>query len=245
MKYPSAAGILLLLGALTFPAFAELPLLEFVAKARNPNQGSTYAKLTGTLQHRRSNRDAVSMPIYFGVILQPERITGQLILNNTEAYLIGQKRSVNSGTLQRMQGSAATDHLGEAGVRASDLTMGFLFWPLVRELPRQSMSGGMIPCRIVQFRSPDRKELVHVWLSAEHIFPLKAEFFRPGEEKPFRTLETGGYTKRNDLYYVSKIRIEGPGWRTRIDFDTGLAELGVFDTKKPQNIIRALPAKAK
>ena len=208
---------------------------QFMNRARNPNSIATWAKLDGTLQHRRRGGNAVTMPIYFGTIIQPERMTAQLILDDDEAYIIGQTRD-GLGASVIPQGKS-TAKLDNAGINASDLTLGFLYYPLVRELERETVSG-MVPCRVMLLEARDKSESVKVWISAEHGFPLKAEFYRPGEEKPVRTLETGGFTRRNDLYYVRTIRAEGPGWRTRIEFDADRAELGPFDPAKPAQIIR-------
>jgi hypothetical protein len=86
---------------------------------------------------------------------------------------------------------------------------------------------------------------VQIWISADHYFPLKAQFTRKGEKAPYRTLECNGFTKRNDLYYARYITVEGPGWRTRVAFDPDTAELGFFDPQKPVNIMRELPAAKK
>ena len=55
---------------------------EFLALARRPNPVDTFAMLSGTLQHRREGSSAESMPIYFGIIIQKERSTGQLIFGD-------------------------------------------------------------------------------------------------------------------------------------------------------------------
>ena len=91
----------------------------------------------------------------------------------------------------------------------------------------------------MRLSSPDKKETVRVFLSKTHYFPLRAEFIRAGEKDPWRTLETGGFTERNGLYYVRSLRIEGPGWRTRIEFDE--AELGFYKPEAaPKDLIRRL-----
>jgi len=43
-------------------------------------------------------------------------------------------------------------------------------------------------------------------------------------------------TKKNDLYYVRRIQLEGPGWTTRIDFDADRADIGLLGNP-PQNVI--------
>ncbi len=223
-----------------------LPLAEFVGRARNPNAAATYAALSGQIQHQRRGQPLKTVPIYFAVILQPERMTGQIILDGKEGYLIGQRRNgvsdSDSGTsVVAMPGNPeGSDELGWMGVRASDLTLSFLYYPVLRELGEENVS--ILPCRVVLFEAPDKSELVKVYISRDHGFPLKAEFFRPEEleKEPFRTLETSGFTKKNELYFVKTIKVSGPGWRTRVEFDTVDALIGLFNPASPPRIIRAL-----
>ena len=211
---------------------------EFLALARRSNPVDTFAMLAGTLQHRREGSSPESMPIYFGIIIQKERSTGQLIFGDKEGYFLGQARAKGGSSVIPMQKSSAL--IDRTGVRASDLTLDFLFYDLLREDEEETV-GGFVPCRVMVLRSQDKKETVRVFLSKTHYFPLRAEFFKPGEKSPWRTLETGGFTQKNDLYYIRRLRVEGPGWRTRIEFNE--AELGFYNPKAaPKNLIRKLPS---
>ena len=203
--------------------------------ARRKNQFPTYAKLYGVLQHRRRNAPVLSMPVYFGVILHPDRTVGQLVLDNKEGYMLGQ--AVNSGltSVTPMPGKKS-DKLGYVGLRASDLTLSFLFCQPEKEFANENV-GGVVPCRVILLDDPAHKEKIKVWIAREHCFPMQAEFFRYGEKESYRVLEASGFTKKNDLYYVRKLRIEGPGWRTKIDFDADSAEIGKVDSAKPPKII--------
>ncbi|MDR0932208.1 MAG: outer membrane lipoprotein-sorting protein [Victivallales bacterium] len=207
----------------------ELPLEEFMQRVRAPHLTSTYAALEGTIQHRRTNEEPRSESIYFAVILQPERMTGQIIVGGKEGYLIGQTR--NSGNSETsvvpMRGSREGTNplLGYMGVRPSDLTMSFIFYPIVKELPSGTVKG--IPCRVVLLEAPDKSEFVQVYIAKSHYFPLKAVFLKPGETTPYRTLEVNAFKQKNDLYYTEEISLYGPGWRTRINFDKS-ANVGVF-----------------
>ena len=192
-----------------FSAFGEkLSSEAFLARARRPNPVDTYAMLSGRLQHRRGGKSPESMTIYFGVIIQKERSTGQLILDGKEGYLLGQAKKKDGSSVIPMQKTSAL--LDRCGVRGSDLTLDFLYYDFLSEDPGETL-GGFVSCRVLRLQSPDKKETVRVFLSESHYFPLRAEFFRPGENKPWRILETGGFTKQNDLYYIRRLRIEGPG----------------------------------
>ena len=208
----------------------------FLTRARNPNQASTYAMLDGTLQHRRRDGERVSVPLYFGLIITPERTFGQILVDGRESYILGQSRDARQEGTSVMH-SPDCVLLDKVGVRASDLTMSFLYYDLVRELPETTLSA-VVRCRVLLLKSTDGKELVKVYLEKEHAFPLKAEFFRPGADEPFRSVETGGFTEKNGLYYAGSLRIEGPGWRTRIEFDRTKAQLGFLDKNAPPRVVR-------
>lgn len=227
-----------LLAATVLPlcgAEKELSMQEFMQLARRKNQFATYAKLNGVLQHRRRGQGVVSMPVYFGVILHPDRTVGQLVLDRSEGYMLGQ--AVNSGltSVTPMPGKKS-DKLGYVGLRASDLTLSFLFCKPEKEFASENV-GGVVPCRVILLDDPKHKEKIKVWIAREHCFPLQAEFFRYGEKESYRVLEASGFTKKNELYYVRKLRIEGPGWRTKIDFDADSAEIGKVDFSAPPKII--------
>jgi len=214
----------------------ELSSRAFLDRARNPNQADTFAMLGGTLQHRRASLPVEKMSIYFAVIIQKSRSTGQLIFDGREGYLLGQAKTRTGSSVIPMQKSTAL--IDRTGVRASDLTLDFLYYDFEKEEEERKL-GGFVPCRVMKLCSPDKKETVRVFLSKSHYFPLRAEFFRSGEKEPWRILETGGFTQRNGLYYVRRLRIEGPGWRTRIEFDQ--AELGFYKPESaPKDLIRKL-----
>ncbi|MCI5779051.1 MAG: hypothetical protein MR051_04450 [Lentisphaeria bacterium] len=224
------------------PANAELPMRDFLLRSRRSNPIATYARLDGSLQHRRRGRDGiVEMPIYFGVILHPDRTVGQLILDGNEAYLLGQGKGVGVTSISRMSGGAPGDKLGYVGVRAGDLMLSFLFCQPLRELEGETLRG-IVPCRVFELDDPSNKETVKVWISREHAFPLRAEFTRYGENTPFRELEAGALTKKNDLYYIRQIRLSGPGWSTRIDFDADRAEIAPLPASGSARIFRKLPS---
>ena len=213
--------------------------LDFVKQVRSL-RGSTYAQLYGTVQHRRSGKNAVAMPIYLGLIIQPERTTGQLILDDREGYLLGQGRSASASSVIPMQKS--TELLDNAGVMASDLTLSFLFDNVSGEAENATVSG-LVPCRVILFTNAKSKEVSRVYISKQYFFPLKAEFFKPGEDKPWRTLEIDGFAEKNSLYYASRMRVEGPGWRTRIIFDESKCSMGNYNAASPVKVIKKLPPK--
>ena len=220
---------------------AETPLstAEFVARMRQSRGVDTYAKLNGEIQHRRQGGDAKTFPLYVGLIIQQQRSTGQLIIDKNEGYLIGQSRTESGNSILPMQPD--TSKLDYVGLLASDLTLSFIFDPLLGEDEPEQLRG-FIPCRVLRFRFGEPGGVVRVLVAEEQLFPLRAEFFRSGETQPYRTLEVVGFEQKNSLYYASKIRLEGPGWRTRINFDPDTAELGLYTPGQPVSVIRKINA---
>lgn len=148
-----------LLSAVLLPAAEKLPLDEFMQRVRHPNPMATYAALDGRIQHRRSGEAAKSETLYFAVILQPERMTGQIIIGGREGYLIGQTRKTGDSetSVIPMRGTAEENKLlGYMGVRPSDLTMSFLFYPVLKELGLRHGQGGRLPRRSARSSRQER-----------------------------------------------------------------------------------------
>ena len=229
----------LLLPPLAGAEQAAEPVEAFLARVRRAQGLSTYAMLEGTVQHRRRGSDTEEYTIYFGVILQPERVTGQLVIGGDEGYLVGQSRTDGSGSTVPMGKSTA--RLDRCGIRASDLSMGFLYGKFLRELPRETVSG-VVTCRVIELECPvdGAGAKVRIHIAEEAGFPLRAAFFRAGEEKPFRSLEISSFARKEELYYAKALRLEGPGWRTLVTFDPVRARLGLYDPAKPPEVIRQL-----
>ena len=213
----------------------ELSKEEFLARSRRTSQVNTYARLAGTLQHRRRGRKLESMPIYFGIIMHKNQTVGQILLNRNEGYLINSLRGSNLIKSTPMPTNKSS-RLGDFGIRATDLTLSFLFCKPEKEFEPETVSG-VVPCRVLLLDDSENREKIKVWISTEHCFPLQAEFYKYGENKPYRLLEASGFTQKNQLYYVKRIRVEGPGWRTRVEFSS--ADLAVFDNpmQVPQVIV--------
>ena len=100
MKY--FFSIFMLAAMLAVSAAENIPMEEFVARARRTNNVATYAKLHGVLQHRRRGVDPLTMPIYFGTIIHPDRTVGQLVLNNSEGYILTQAQGSGLTTVKPM-----------------------------------------------------------------------------------------------------------------------------------------------
>ena len=111
--------------------------------------------LSGTLQHRRGTLPVEKMSLYFAIIIQKNRSTGQLIFDGKEGYLLGQAKTRTGSSVIPMQKSTAL--IDRTGVRASDLTLDFLYYDFELEEKERNL-GGFAVCRVLVLRSPDKKE---------------------------------------------------------------------------------------
>ena len=125
--------------------------------------------------------------------------------------------------------------LQRCGIRLSDLTMSFLQYKLVKELASDRVHG--IVCRVLELAAPNGKERVHVYLSRDYLFPLKAAFFEGASQTPARTLEIASFKQQNGFYYAELINFRGPRWRSRVTFNrVQLKKAAPGETLPPEEI---------
>jgi hypothetical protein len=215
---------------------------EFLNIARNPHGSNHWAVMEGEAQHRRRGSDTVEAPIYIAIRFFPDWTIAQVIVNNNEGYRVGQKYEKSSdatSVIPMQQGAKQKNALADLGLRPQDLTLTFMFWDLLKELPEESVKGRN--CRVFLLESPDKKETVKVYISSEYYFPLKVEWFKAGQkedEEPYRTGEFLSFRKEGKFWMASSIRIDGPGWKTKIDFDDLKADY--VKNSVPKDLFRKL-----
>ena len=113
------------------------------------------------------------------------------------------------------------------GLNPTDLTMGFLHYDLVRELPSERIKG--LSARVMVLADKNG-ETVRAYILRDYFFPLKVEFYADAESAIHgkdlrRTMEVGSFRKKNGLYYAEVINLRGPDWRSRVTFEK--AELSI------------------
>lgn len=202
-----------------------VPSKEFLAIVRHAPSREIWTKLSGKAQHRRTGEAVLTSTIRLGIRFTPDRIIGQLVLDGTEIYNLGQTLSDPPRATRMLAGRALDKDkakLGVFGLSADDLLMGFMYREMVREDAMEKVS--LYDCRVFTMHA-DAGEFARVAISTDYVFPLRVEWFKkdPGafpQEKPYRTLEIVSIQEiRKDFVLISKLRLDGPGWRTRIDFD--------------------------
>lgn len=235
----SALFVLLLASA----AAAEPTSAEFLARARRQADAASYAMLDGVIQHRKDGGEMIELPVYLGVLITPAGTRAQFIIDGKEGYDIRQVRSGDGKAatvvVPQREGGYPAGRAAEFKLDPADLTTGFLFYDFLQEEEPARVKA--LPCRVMLLKNPKRDEVVRVYLTREHHFPLKAEFFNRGKTggKPDKTLETASFKKQHELYYAELINLHGPGWRTRVQFTS--AQVGRPETGRALPIFKELP----
>lgn len=214
-RLPLALALLLAVPVLAGDDAAALSSEAFLARARRPPGGETWALLQGQVEHRRRDQETIDAPLRVALRFYPQRAVASVRIGAVERYNVGQPFNETEATITR-SGDAAASLLGKFGLRPEDLTLTFLFWKYQRELAPATAGGR--DCRVFELLDPVEKETAKVYIALEAFFPIKVEWVRKGETEPYRTLEIKSLKLVNDIYTPKDINIFGPGWRSRVSF---------------------------
>ena len=202
---------------------------EFLDIARNGHTVNTWGIMSGYAEHLRRGESPIESPIRVDIRFTADRAIAKITLNNSENFIIGQPYDTTKASIiSNDKSGTGAESLGNIGLRPEDLTMNFLYWKLVKELPCSSAMG--FNCRVFELMSPENKEKAIVYIHATHFSTLKAEFIKCGESEPYRTLIADSFEKSDDLWTISSFIITGPGWKTKVVFRSiklGLVKNGV------------------
>ena len=218
---PLALALLLAVPALAGDDAALLSSEDFLARARRPPGGETWALLKGQVEHRRRDQETIDAPLRVALRFYPQRAVASVKIGAAERYSVGQPFNETEATITRSGAAEGTPLLGKFGLRPEDLTLTFLFWKYQRELAPATAGGR--DCRVFELLDPVDKETAKVYIALEAFFPIKVEWARKGEAEPYRTLEIKSLKLVNDIYTPKDINIFGPGWRSRVGFDDNSA----------------------
>ena len=214
-------------------AAETLPPEAFLDRVRYPQTGRSMAALSGIMQYMKDGGKMETVPIYLGLLIEPGKTRGQLILNEDEGYWIDQtlRRTAAGGmeiAVRPMRTRPEVSRLRRYGLNPTDLTMGFVYYDFRRELDGTRVKG--LPCRVMVLSAPGGGETVRAYILRDYYFPLKVEFFADEKaaaegKSPLRTMEVGSFRQKNKLDYAEVVDLRGPDWRSRVTFDK--AELSV------------------
>lgn len=227
---PSAVLTLLLFSLLLRGGDGEkidpmtLPAEDFLRVVRHVPSQETWAKMSGTAQHKRAGARRIKAPVRLAIRFTPARIVARLIFNDSEIYDLGQAFDPPIATTEVQLKPGTEPKLGLYGIDVSDMTLSFIYKETIREEKPERVS--IFPCRVFMLKGSVEGETARVFVSTEYFFPVRVQWFRkdpgPGVAgEPYRELEIASVKKAddNDFYLIPKLEISGPNWRTKIDFD--------------------------
>jgi hypothetical protein len=203
----------------THTSLAKLPPTEFLLEVRRPLRQNAWGEVIGRIMHS-SDQGRTNADIRIRMSFSPEGMHAQLVLNQTNVYAFEQSHAQGDKPKAKIDLPEHETEPGlfSLGVEPEDLTFAFIYWDFVRELPSESFRRRM--CRVMDLAAPDGDGFVRVWFHAEHGFPMQAQWYHNDADKPWRTLELKGAKKHDDdLWFVKEMRLEGPGWKTKVRFD--------------------------
>jgi len=202
-----------------------IPAKEFLNIVRHAPSKEVWTKMSGKIQHRRDNAATLTGKLRLGVRFTPDRIIGQLVLDDNEIYNLGQTFSDPPRSTRMLAGDALDKDkakLGVYGLSPDDLLLGFLYKEMLKEEPEAKVS--LYNCRVFVMNSTEAGEFARVYISTDYAVPLKVEWFKtnPAQDanaKPYRTMEIVSIKEEGDFVHIKKLRLDGPSWRTKIEFD--------------------------
>ena len=216
------AVIFCLISINLFADSSKVEAENFLFSVRQHRGVDTWAKLTGEVTHQRRGSLIKKSPIKFSIKFAASQLFAEILIGENEGYTIGlftspeAERKISIIPMNKQTDQSAS-LLKYYGIRPEDLTMSFLYWDFIKELNPVTLS--MQSCRVFKLKSPDRNEIAVVYISEKYLFPLKVEWFRNNESKPYRTMRVSSFKKVNGLWLIDEITLFGPGWRTKIAFE--------------------------
>lgn len=204
-------------------ANSKIEAKNFLFAVRQHRGVDTWAELKGEVVHQRRGVPIKKSPIAFAIRFAATQLFAKILIGKNEGYTIGlftasdTKRRISIIPMNEKQ-TNSTSLLKYYGIRPEDLTMSFLYWDLVEEL--NSVNISMQTCRVFKLKSIEKNEIAIVYISEKYLFPLKVEWLKEQETKPYRTMNVSSFKKVNGLWLIDEITLFGPGWRTKITFNT-------------------------
>lgn len=207
----------------------ELSAEEFLRAVRRPFQQEAWGQFGGKVVRMGPDgktRADIRIAITFGA-----KVTEALVvLDGRNAYTIRQNHGSDSGGRAELKRPEHEQGVGlfDLGIEPGDMTLGFMYWNLIKELPREDFRRQ--PCRILALEHPDLKGYARVWFSATEGFPLRVNWYHAGDQEPWRQLEFKGAKRhRKDFWFVKEMRLDGKDWKTQVTLSE--AELYSMDEK--------------
>jgi len=203
------------------PTLEGLSAADFLSQIRRPFRQDAWGEITGGVMHS-SSKGRHKGRLRIRLTFSAESLHAQIVLNEKNVYGYEQVHGTPGAKAQislDLPEEEVKPGLFEFGLEPEDISFAFVYWDLLRELPRESYRRR--DCRVMELSDPKgKKGTVRVWFEASRGFPLKAQWYHAGEEKHWRLLELKGAKRHaKKLWFVKEMRIEGDGWKTQVHFD--------------------------
>ncbi|NOY81989.1 MAG: hypothetical protein GXP31_13410 [Kiritimatiellaeota bacterium] len=220
----------------------ELPPGEFLKLARTPFSTNAWVRASGYVQYRRKDSKG-KLPLALAIRYEPNGMRAQIVLDSQWVTTLTETHGNDAIPTVRIAEppSKQAVRLATLGIRSGDITFSFLYWNLVREFPKDSMRGQA--CRVLLLANPRNQGRVRAWFHAKYAFPLKALWFRPDADTPWRTLEFKHFKKFGKFWFVKELVLNGEDWRTRVVFRK-VDMASIAERPAPRDLFRPTPTPA-
>jgi len=223
----AAAAVAIIVAASAFATRPEdLPPEQFLLLARRPLVEDGWLQASGVIQFRQADAPVATHALRIAARFGERRLAALLTVDGSTVYRMTVSFPDSQAAMPRETMShSGEDVLEQLGMRPSDFSLTFLYWPLVKELPDDVVSGQ--PCRVFILRNPSDDRWAHVWLHAHFAFPLRVVWYTSPTGPPARTLEFRDFKRQGRLWFLRECRLRGPGWKTRVilhNIDLALTE---------------------
>lgn len=217
----------------------SLTARQFLVYARRPFRGNAWVRASGYVQFRgKGDRGKPRMTL--AIRYRPDGMRVQVVLDDRWCTTLEETHGLGAAPEIRFIEHPAEDgiNLKKLGIEPQDITFSFLYWDIVRELPTDSVRGQ--PCRVLVLEQPGTGERVRAWFHTKYAFPLRAWWFHPGADTPWRKLEFKHFKKFGKFWFVKELALYGADWKTRVVFKK--VDMAATDERPaPPNLFRSPP----
>lgn len=203
--------------------FSKLGSEDFLATSRKSLLAYSWVKLPGKIIARPTEGDLIKLPIECSAQLIPNKITFQSIIDKKQNF----QTSIQFGKGKAHSTKILKDYQGEdnfykkVDIKATDLSLAFMYWDLVNELEPERLGLSAHKCRVFRLSNPDAdEEYARVWLSQEYLAPVKVEWRRgkiSGDAD--QLLEFKKFAEVNKVWVPTEIYLKNKTARIQVRFD--------------------------
>ncbi|MEN9360035.1 MAG: Outer rane lipoproteinsorting protein [Verrucomicrobiota bacterium] len=193
---------------------------EFLKTTRDQLLGNCWFKLAGNANFRGKDGKRLKLELGVSAELKPLELTFLSTLDQ-EAVKLHHDFGLKKKTVLLEDGRLKLGSKYEAlDIRPEDLSLSFLYWDFQMEYKRDSLGVALISCRVFKLANPDSlDEYAKVWISEKYLGPVKVEWYRGSDDKPFQSLEFEEFTEVNKVWVPTIIKMSNAKGELQLKFD--------------------------